>query len=89
MKVREFEQAVWNLNTIRIVIRLPEDMEVHDYDYQRAAKRSMTFEGFKETNFRGWIDPKYIVAIDGSGNLVGDDAVLSEVRASYRRDDGC
>ena len=37
--VREFEQTVWRVEGIRIVIRVPRDTQVEAYQYQKAANQ--------------------------------------------------
>ena len=87
MTVLEFENAVRRLEKIRIVIRLPEKVAVPAYTYERPFDQRRTFADLKEVRFSGWLDGMEVIAIDGSGSLVDDDAVMSEIRASYQTDD--
>ena len=91
MSIEAFEEQVWKLEGIRIVIRAPRRLGVGSYGYEKRAA-----ESFKDQSRDiGWfirqrlrldnysLQGIEIEVIDGRGKRVPNNMLLSTVRASY------
>ena len=83
MNAWEFEEAVWNLEGIRIVVRVPYGAGVKDYDYEKAAKGNQTLSAFIGLRILPYVGDKDVMAINGSGQIVHGGTHLETVRRSY------
>lgn len=85
MKVCEFEDKVWEIERVRIVIRAKSNEEVQLYDFKRAApegKNNLTWFINKRVQPR-LADNMEVVTIDGSGNVPRGKMLLSTLRQTY------
>ena len=83
MRVRDFEETVWKVEGIRIVVRAAENAQVGDYDYTKAASRTFTFQELLDGRIAQLVDPKEVVAINGRGRVVVGQTQLRTIRNSY------
>ena len=84
MRIRDFEDAVWNLEGIRIVIRGSWSDEVGDYSYERRANQTNTLQELIDNRIRECIGDRDVVAINGRGGVVVGQTTLRTIRNSYR-----
>ena len=84
MTAYEFEEAVWELDRIRIVIRADWNDEVEDYNYDYADGERRTLTDFLRTRVRPRINGLSVGAIDGSGTWVNGGRQLRNIRNTYQ-----
>ena len=85
MRVRDFEAAIWELDTVRVVIRAPGDAKVHDFDYQKAAPYNQSIAQFRTARvdrYVGDANLEYAI-IDGRGIQPNGNSNVGTVRDSY------
>ena len=83
MTVRAFEDAVWELEQIRIVIRTGENDVVEDYDYERAAPLNFTIQQLLDRRITTRIGDKEVTVINGGGATAVGQTQLRTVRNTY------
>ena len=83
MNVRDFEEGVWQMETIRIVIRAEWDEEVGDYPWERAASGSTTLNEFLHGRIIKHLQRREFVVIGGHGIWPNGNTDLRTIRASY------
>ena len=88
MKVKEFEQKVWEVDKIRLVIRAPASEDVGDFVQKRASTETNTISEYEEDRLNKPLAGKEWVVINGSGEIVFRGTTLRVVRATYDRDNG-
>ena len=81
--VREFEQTVWRVEGIRIVIRVPRDTQVEAYQYQKAANQNWTLNRLIADRIQPCVNSAEVAVIRGDGNHPGGGILLQNLRASY------
>ena len=84
MKGWEFEEAVWRIDGIRIVIRATANSEVGDYDYQIAAQGNRNITWFLSTRIRSRVGDYEVVVIGGDGKQPHGGSNVQTIRESYR-----
>ena len=83
MTVWEFEQAVWQREGIRIVIRAPHNAAVGDYRYERAAAERMRLSQLLENRIWELVGDHEVAVIRGDGEHPPGHIGLRRLRASY------
>jgi hypothetical protein len=83
MKVREFEERVWDLEHIRIVIRADRNEEVEDYSYKNSASDSSRTSQFLRNRVESHIDGRGVTVIQGDGKIANGNLQLWALRESY------
>jgi pyruvate/2-oxoglutarate dehydrogenase complex dihydrolipoamide dehydrogenase (E3) component len=83
MKVSEFEQRVWELERLRIVVRANRNEDVDDYDYKNAANENWRIGEFVKNRVAGRIDGRQVTVIQGDGKLAHGNTLLYALRESY------
>tara|TARA_B100000700_G_scaffold331223_2_gene462419 strand:+ start:6894 stop:7163 length:270 start_codon:yes stop_codon:yes gene_type:complete len=83
MTVKEFEEAVWQLEGIRLVIREASGAEVADYDYDRAAYRTHSITEWLRNRIYPRLDGLEAVVINGYGEIPNGRTRLDNLRATY------
>jgi hypothetical protein len=79
MKLADFEQKVWDVENIRIVVRADENDEVRDYNYKKSATETWTTNEFLKNR----IGSKKVVVIRGDGQKSRGGVKLRNLRATY------
>jgi hypothetical protein len=69
MQVWEFEQAVFEREEVRIVVRAPSDALVGDYGYKRCASGTSSIAEWLRQRVYGSTGSYDVAVIDGNGNL--------------------
>ena len=83
MKVREFEDAVWQLEWIRVVVRAEADEEVEDYPFERKQSDATTVNSFLHGRIISRLNGKGFFVVDGHGEWPHGKTLLRTVRSSY------
>ncbi len=86
MTVKEFEEAVWKVENVRVVVRAADEKEkVGDYNYQNAANESWSIADWDRKRVRKKLGAKReIIVIDGSGEVPHGGTLLRTIRRSYQ-----
>jgi hypothetical protein len=91
--VKNVEKRIWDIEQFDVTIRHGDGRDMRGdrtgipmYNHDRVAKNSMTVAAWKEQRFR----PKYpgldVDVLDGAGQSVAGNTILSSVRDSYSDD---
>jgi hypothetical protein len=83
MKVVDFEQRVWELEHLRIVVRSDRQDEVEDYDYKNAANENWRTAEFVKNRVVGRVGGREVTVIQGDGKLAHGNVLLYALRKSY------
>jgi len=83
MNVKEFEDAVWATERIRVAIRAVANSEVGDYGYQNAAQGNRNIKWFLDTRIRPRVGDYDVVVIGGDGKQPYGGTYIQTVRDSY------
>ena len=83
MKVSDFEDKVWEVDGIRLTLRLPANSEVGDYDWQNAADQGWSVKKDIDTRIIPKINGAELVIIDGEGEEPNRRTLLRTTRKSY------
>ena len=83
MKLADFEQRVWEVEGIRIVIRGDENDEVEDYTRKNAANENWRTREFLEKRIEPRVGGRKVVVIKGDGEMPNGRVLLRNLRASY------
>lgn len=81
----EIEQAVFELDEIRIVIRAGTNTQLGSYQYARKAAENASVAEWLEQRIKPITKGHGVVVIDGNGNVPHGRTRLSTLRASYER----
>ena len=79
----EIEQAVFELEEIRIVIRADTTKQLGAYQYARKAAENASISEWLEQRIKPIIMGNSVVVVDGNGNVPHGRTRLSTLRASY------
>lgn len=85
MNVAEFEEAVWRLEGIRIVIRALSYEELpREYDFQNAVNAQHSLTTFRRNRlYQAYIGDREVAVIDGYGTRPNGNTPLQTIRRSY------
>jgi hypothetical protein len=83
MKLADFEQRVWEVEGIRIVIRGDENDEVEDYTRRNAANENWRTREFLEKRIEPRVGGRKVVVIKGDGEIPNGRVLLRNLRATY------
>jgi len=83
MKLADFEQQVWDVENIRIVVRADENDEVKAYNLKRAADETWTTNKFLKNRIEPRVGSKKVVVIRGDGQKSRGGVKLRNLRATY------
>ena len=83
MRLADFEERVWEVEGVRIVVRGDEDDEVEDYDYKYAAIENWSIAKLVKMRVRPRIGSAKEVVIRGNGEIPNGNVILRNLRESY------
>ena len=84
MRVNEFEEKVWEIEGVRIVIRANSNEKVEVYDFVNTAPQGNTLTWFLSGRVKPLLaDNMKVVTIDGSGKVPNGKTLLSTLRQTY------
>lgn len=85
MTPSEIEQAVFDLEEVRIVIRASVREHLGDFDYDRKAAGNSSVTDWLDQRIRPLIGAFTVVVVDGTGALPHGRTKMETLRASYGR----
>ena len=83
MKASDFEEKVWAIEGIRIVLRTSPNKEVGDYNYKKAADESWRVTELGEKRIEKCIGDVPYVVIQGDGEEPNGKVILRTIRSGY------
>jgi hypothetical protein len=83
MRVSEFEEAVWKIDHIRVVIRAPQDEAIQNFDWVRAADQGLRLSEYSKTRIEPRLHGFKFEIIDGSGKFPNGNTRVGNLRQSY------
>ncbi|MFQ2214321.1 hypothetical protein [Aeromonas dhakensis] len=83
MTVEELEEAIWEIEGIRVIIRAPEGQVVDDYGYQNAAYQTWNVKKFLDDRVRPCVPGYEVMVIQGNGEEPHNRTLLRNVRPTY------
>ncbi|NQD96564.1 hypothetical protein HP532_28305 [Pseudomonas sp. CrR25] len=83
MKASEFEEKVWAVEGIRIVLRTDPNTEVADYDYKKAADESWRVTELVDKRIAKHINGISHVMLQGDGEEPHGRVILRTIRKGY------
>ena len=85
MTVQEFEDKVWEVEGIRIVIRANTKDSVTAYNYQNAAQETWRVTQWLKNRIRPKLRNKQVALVEGNGEEPHGRTILRTLRKSYSR----
>jgi len=86
MKASEFEDKVWEIEGVRVVLRCPDNHQVEDYDYKNAANQTMLLTEWLKVRVLPKLKDIDVQVISGNGEQPHGRSLLRTIRASYAKD---
>lgn len=83
MKVRDFEDKVWEVEGVRIVLHAGNDVEVKDYEYKKAADESWRITELGEKRIGKHLGGLTYTTIQGDGEQPHGRVILRTIRNGY------
>ena len=84
ISVRDFEEAIWNLEGIRLLVRAPKDTRLlNAYGFERSANRDWTLNKWIQTRVEPIMWDFEVTIVDGRGAIPRANSRLQTVRDSY------
>jgi uncharacterized phage protein gp47/JayE len=84
MNIAEFENAVWAIEGVRIVIRSNSGDEIEDYDYKRAAQDTWRVTQLLDNRIYPKTGNREILIVQGDGEQPHGSVILRTLRGSYQ-----
>ena len=81
--VKEFEQRVWEVEGVRLVVRAKPTEDVEHYGFERAFDDNRTLQVLLKSRIRPCIKNYKVQAVKGDGTLAHTATKLRNLRASY------
>ncbi|KPY54792.1 MULTISPECIES: hypothetical protein [Pseudomonas syringae group] len=81
--VQEFEEQVWGLEGIRLVIRAPEGAALTEYEYKNAAQSNISLTKWINTRINPALNGYEATVIQGNGEEPHGRNLLRKIRATY------
>lgn len=85
MKAREFEDKVWEIEGIRIVLHAKNDVIVKDYDYKKAADETWRITELGEKRIDKCLDGTTYSVIQGDGEEPHGRVILRTIKNAYKK----
>jgi hypothetical protein len=82
----DLEQAVFELEEVRIIVRARPNTDLGDFDYNRKAAGNTSITEWLEQRIYPLTNEHYVVVVDGSGALPHGRTKMEKLRSSYARD---
>ncbi|MBA2237423.1 MAG: hypothetical protein H0W24_01795 [Lysobacter sp.] len=84
MKIWEFEEAVWQVEGIRVFVRAHADTTVTPYPYKRAADSGWRLSELAGNRIESCLAPHGFQFVDGGGSIPHRGSRLPTIRDSYK-----
>jgi hypothetical protein len=85
MTPAEIEQAVFDLEEVRMVIRAPIREQLEDFDYDRKAAGNTSITDWLDQRIKPLIGSFQVAVVDGTGALPHGRTRMDKLRDSYAR----
>lgn len=79
----EFEQAIWQLERVRVLVRDGSNTTVDDYPYQNAANRGWSLTTWLNNRVHPQLNGQEVIVVGGNGEVPNGKTLLVNVRDSY------
>ncbi len=83
MNVVEFEQKVFEIEDVRVVVRAASNDKIGDYSYQKCSPRGNSIADWVKQRIAPNVNGREVVVIDGSGAIPNRRTLMSTLRHSY------
>lgn len=83
MQVIDFEQKVFELEGVRIVIRAPRNADVGEYGYKKSYPQNNSIREWLDTRVFDKVEDYDVVVVDGTGALPNRKTHMATLRDSY------
>jgi hypothetical protein len=83
MKVRDFEERVWEIEQVRIVVHAANAVDVEIYDYKNAAPEGWQISELSKKRIDKCIGKRTFTVVQGDGEEPHGRTVLRTIRKSY------
>jgi hypothetical protein len=83
MKLADFEQRVWEVEGIRIVVRGHENDEVKDYNLKNAAMEHWSTRTILTKRIEPRVGERKVMVIQGDGEMPHGSVLLRTLRKTY------
>lgn len=83
MTVTDFEEKVWEIDSIRVVIRAQENEIIDDFDWTNAAPQTQNVTSWLATRITPKAGEHGVVVLGGNGEEPHGRMLLRTLRASY------
>lgn len=83
MTVKEFESKVWDVDTVRIVVRDRQTQKINAYKQKNAAKENWNITEYLKNRISPLIGDREVVVLDGKGKVPHGGTLLKTIRLSY------
>jgi hypothetical protein len=85
MTVEDFEERVWEIDHVRIVVRAGARVNIGDYDWQNSADQNQRVTSWLDTRITPRVQGNEVIVLDGTGEEVHGKTLLRTVREGYGR----
>lgn len=85
MKVNKFEEAVWQKDGVRVVVRTPEGANVLDYKNTNAAADTLSVTKYLKNRILPRVEPFTATVVLGDGTIPHGRTLLRGVRKTYEK----
>ncbi len=83
MRVDEFENAVWEVEGIRIAVRAPRGSKGKKYAFKKGNPSKHTVQKWLDGRVSERLGDHEVVVINGAGQIVPGQTLMETVRDSY------
>ena len=81
--MKRFEEKIFEIEKVRLIIRAGEDHSVGKFDFSRKYKGSNTIDAWLNARVRSPLDGFDFVIVDGRGYSPGNNMTMDNLRNSY------
>jgi hypothetical protein len=83
MNVWEFEQKVWDVDHLRVIVRAPTDAVVQAFDWVKKANQNLGLTEYINLRINSRIAPLAATVIAGNGQMPHGLTHIGNIRDSY------
>ncbi|WOB25909.1 hypothetical protein NYR95_19885 [Xanthomonas dyei] len=84
IKAADFEDKVWAIEGVRIVLRVDQNTLVEDYSYKKAADESWRIKELIDKRIEKCVGATPIVVVQGDGEEPHGRVILRTLRTGYK-----
>lgn len=83
MTIEQFEEAIWEVDGLRVVVRAKANVDIGEYDRVNASNERWSVTQWLESDRLQGLQGHEIIVIGGNGEEPHGKTLLRTVRASY------